>query len=260
MEKLSVVVITFNEERNIGRCIESVKKIADEIVVLDSFSTDRTAEIAGRMGATVFRQTFAGYIEQKNNALQLASHPFVLSLDADEAIDPVLEAAIEKVKQAPAAKGYSMNRCTNYCGRFIRHGTWYPDRKLRLFYKTEAGWAGINPHDKVALHGGGPVVHLPGDILHYSYDSLEEHISQNNRFSTISAQTYLEKGKKAGWFKMVVNPLWAFINCYLIRGGFLDGFYGWVIAVNVAHLTFMKYYKLYAFRKGIPVRAGRAPI
>jgi glycosyltransferase involved in cell wall biosynthesis len=253
MEKLSVVIITFNEERNIGRCIESVKGIAEEIVVLDSFSTDQTVDIARRMGANVFQQAFAGYIEQKNNALQLASHPFVLSLDADEAIDPILEGAIRQVKQSPAAKGYSMNRCTNYCGKFIRHGTWYPDRKLRLFFKTEAGWAGINPHDKVEFRHPWPVIHLKGDILHYSYHSLEEHIIQNNRFSTISAQTYLEKGKKGGWLKMVVNPFWAFINCYIIRRGFLDGFYGWVIAINVAHLTFMKYYKLYAFQKGIPV-------
>lgn len=259
MEKLSVVVITFNEEKNIGRCIGSVKEIADEIVILDSFSTDKTVEIARGLGAAVFQQAFAGYIEQKNDALARATYPFVLSLDADEAIDERLKMAILEVKQNPVARGYSMNRCTSYCGHFIRHGTWYPDRKLRLFYKTDAGWAGINPHDEVAFHRPERVVRLKGDILHYSYGFLEEHITQNNRFSTISAQAYLQKGKRGGWFKMVFNPFWAFTNCYIFRGGFLDGFYGWVIAVNVAHLTFMKYYKLYALRKGIPVRPSDCP-
>ena len=251
MEKLSVVIITFNEERNIGRCIASVRSVADEVVVLDSFSTDRTGAIVEEMGAVLYREPFAGYIEQKNKALALATFPLVLCLDADEAVDERLAESIRTVKASRGAGGYTMNRCTNYCGKFIRHGSWYPDRKLRLFDKTQGRWAGINPHDQVEIRG--QTAHLPGDILHYSYQTLEEHIQQNNRFSTISAKAYQARGKKGSWGRMTLNPAWAFVQCYILRGGFLDGFFGLVIAVNVAHLTFMKYYKLYALDRGIRV-------
>jgi glycosyltransferase involved in cell wall biosynthesis len=255
MQQLSVVIITFNEESNIARCIDSVRKVADEVVVLDSFSTDATVAIARQKGAVVHAQAFAGYIEQKNRALQLASHSFVLSMDADEAIDERLEASILQVKGMPEALDwcYTMNRCTNYCGKFIRHGSWYPDRKLRLFDKSKAAWAGRTIHEKVATVL--PSTHLKGDILHYSYDTLEEHVLQNNRFSTLSAEAYREMGKKSDWAKMLLRPGWAFFQGYILRLGFLDGFYGLVIAGSVAHLTFMKYYKLYALERGIPVRS-----
>lgn len=258
MEKLSVVIITFNEESNIGRCIDSVRAIADEVVVLDSLSTDRTATIARERGASVYQQPFAGYTEQKNKALDLASHALVLSLDADEAIDERLAASIRAVKEMTGgtrAGGYTMNRCTNYCGRFIRHGSWYPDRKLRLFDRNLARWAGVKIHENVEfLEAGSSAAHLKGDILHYSYNALEEHITQNNKFSTLSAEAYQAAGKRSSWGKMLFNPAWAFFQGYILRAGFLDGFCGLVIAANVAHLTFMKYYKLYAFSKGVPVR------
>lgn len=252
MLKLSVVIITYNEERNIGRCIDSVKTVADEVVILDSLSKDRTAEIARQKGAVVYEQPFAGYTEQKNAALDLAAHPLVLSLDADEAIDGQLAESIKAVKEKESADGYTMNRCTNYCGKFIRHGSWYPDRKLRLFDKRKARWTGERIHEKVEMESDH-VTHLKGDILHYSYDTLNEHITQNNKFSTLSAEAYYAKGKKSSWAKMLLNPGWAFFQGYVLRAGFLDGFQGLVIAANVAHLTFMKYYKLYALQKGIPV-------
>ena len=252
MTKISVVVITYNEEYNIARCLDSVKQVADEIIVLDSFSADRTIDIAREKGATVFQQAFAGYIEQKNKALTYAAFPYVLCLDADEAIDKKLETAILQLKQQDlSATAFEMNRCTQYCGRFIRHGSWYPDRKIRLFNRASGRWAGINPHDKVELDPAEKIVRLPGDILHYSYNTLEEHIEQNNKFSTISAKAYYEKGKRSGWVKMLLNPCWAFIKSYFIKGGLRDGFYGYVIAKNIAHLVFMKYYKLYALQKGL---------
>ncbi|TDW99841.1 glycosyltransferase family 2 protein [Dinghuibacter silviterrae] len=254
MEKLSVVIITFNEEDNIRRCIDSVGSVADEVVILDSLSTDKTVAIAGEMGAVIYQQAFAGYTAQKNKALDLASFPLVLSLDADEVIDERLAASIRDVKAGARAAGYTMNRCTNYCGKFIRHGSWYPDRKLRLFDKNKARWAGLNIHENVELLEPGKTEHLEGDILHYSYNALEEHITQNNKFSTLSAEAYMAEGKKAGWGKMLFNPAWAFFQGYVLRAGFLDGFHGLVIAANVAHLTFMKYYKLYALNKGIPVK------
>lgn len=249
MNKLSVAIITFNEAKNIGRCIDSVLAVADEIVVLDSLSADNTCAIAVAKGARVVQQPFAGYIEQKNAAVQLCSHDLVLSLDADEALDEKLQQAVLQAKQEAPAAGYTMNRCTYYCGRFIRHGAWYPDRKLRIFNKQLARWAGINPHDKVEFNQQQSTVHLAGDILHYSYYSIEEHITQNNRFSTISAESYFKRGKKTSLFKVCFNPCWAFFSGYFLKGGFRDGFYGLVIAKNVAHLTFLKHSKLYLLQR-----------
>ncbi len=245
MENLSVVIITYNEERNIGRCLDSVRAIADEIIVLDSFSTDKTAEIALSKGAIVKQQPFKGYIEQKNYALEMASHHYILSLDADEALNETLVNSILEEKAKFSHRTYTMNRCTNYCGRFIRHGSWYPDKKLRLFDKRIARWGGINPHDKIELDTPCVARHLKGDILHFSYASIEEHIEQNNKFSSISASALYQAGKRTNPLNMVVNPIWAFIHGYLLKAGFLEGFYGFVIAVNVAHLTFLKYAKLY---------------
>lgn len=248
--KLSVVIITFNEEKNIWRCLDSVKEIADEIIVLDSYSQDNTVDIAKTFGATVRQQPFKGYIETKNDALLLASNAYVLCLDGDEALSDELSLSIKNVKNHFSFSGYTMNRCTNYCGKFIRHGLWYPDRKLRLFDHHLAKWGGTNPHDKVEfLHASKPG-YLKGDILHFSYNYLDEHPAQNNRFSSIAAQAKFEQGKRTNFFKLFINPLWAFINGYLFRLGFLDGFYGFVIAVNISHFTFMKHYKLYALQNG----------
>jgi glycosyltransferase involved in cell wall biosynthesis len=249
MQPISVAIITFNEEKNIARCIESVKAIADEVVVLDSFSSDNTIEIAKSMGATVHQEKFAGYIEQKNRVLDLASYNLVLSLDADEALDEILSQSISELKKRSDGSAFTMNRCTNYIDRFIRHGLWYPDKKLRLFDKRVARWGGVNPHDKVELNGKVAMKHLEGDILHYSYSSIEEHMLQNNKFSTISAEAMFKRGKRTSMFKIMFNPWWAFVNGYIFRAGFLDGFYGFVIAVNAAHLTFQKHVKLYRLQK-----------
>lgn len=249
MNKLSVVIITYNEERNIGRCIDSVLPVADEVLVLDSLSTDKTCAIAVAKGARVVQQPFAGYIEQKNAALALAGFDLVLSLDADEALDERLQQSILAAKKETPVAGYTMNRCTNYCGKFIRHGNWYPDRKLRLFNKQLARWGGTNPHDKVEFYSPQPSKQLAGDILHYSYYSLEEHITQINKFSTISAENYFSLGKRTTLIRIWFNPWWAFFSCYVLRGGFLDGFYGYVIAKTVAQITFLKYSKLYLLQR-----------
>lgn len=253
MAQVSVVVITFNEERNIGRCLESVREVADEIIVLDSISTDNTVSIAQSLGALVTQAPFEGYIEQKNKALSLATYDYVLSLDADEALDPVLASSIKAVKTNLQHPAYKMNRCTWYCGTFIRHGSWYPDRKIRLFNRKKAQWGGINPHDKVELQEYASIGYLKGDILHYSYHSLEEHIRQNNRFSTIAAEAYYKSGKRAKTWQLWIKPCWAFVDSYLLKGGFRDGFLGLIIAKNIAHLTFMKYYKLRALEQGLPI-------
>lgn len=245
MALLSVVIITFNEEKNIGRCIDSVRGVADEILVVDSNSTDNTVEIARQKGATVCLQQFLGYVEQKNKALSLARHDLVLSLDADEAIDPALNRSILAVKKDGRFKGYTMNRFNNYCGKFIRHGSWYPDTRMRLADRTQVHWAGDNPHDTLVFISPQAKKHLKGDILHYSFASFEEHIAQNNKFSTISAESLFKRGKRTNLFRIVLNPFWAFMRSYLLRLGFLDGFFGFVIAINIAHLTFLKHAKLY---------------
>ena len=249
---LSVVIITFNEEKNIGRCIESVRNVADEIIVVDSLSTDNTVQIAESLGADVRLQAFLGYVEQKNYALGLASHDYVLSLDADEALDSILEKSVLGAKKNWQYPAYSMNRCTNYCGKFIRHGAWYPDKKLRLVKKDLAYWGGDNPHDKLIMKDGSVPVHLKGDILHYSYNTIEEHVLQNNKFSTISADTLFRRGKRTNIFNMIIHPWWAFILGYFFRLGFLDGYYGFVVALHVAHLSFLKHAKLYLKQKKHP--------
>ena len=244
MPALSAVIITYNEEKNIGRCIDSIKAVADEIIVLDSYSTDRTLDIAQSKGAVVHQQKFTGYGQQKNDALALCKYDLVLSLDADELLDEVLLQEILHEKKGRVHDAYLMNRCTNYCGKFIRHGSWYPDRKIRLFNKKTARWSNDSIHEKVEIPSGMPVKRLKGDILHYSFNSIEEHVAQNNKFSTLSAQTLHARGKRTSIFKILVNPWWAFVLSYIIRLGFADGLSGFIVAVNIAHLTFLKHTKL----------------
>ncbi|HEX3767891.1 MAG TPA: glycosyltransferase family 2 protein [Puia sp.] len=249
MEKLSVVIICFNEEKNIARCIDSVKDVADEILILDSWSTDQTVAIAESKGAVVKQEVFRGFIEKKNKAVELASNDFVLSLDADEALNPLLTQSILHIKENFSTRAYRMNRCSNYCGKFIRHGSWYPDAKIRLFDRRIAHWGGANPHDQIVLHDNIRVEHLKGDILHYSYHTISEHVIQNNKLSTIAAESLFASGKKTNLLNILIRPWWAFCVSFVFRTGFLDGLFGFVIAVQIAHMTFLKHLKLYLLFK-----------
>jgi glycosyltransferase involved in cell wall biosynthesis len=243
--KLSVVIITFNEERNLERCLLSVTDVADEIVVLDSFSTDKTAQICEKHGVKFFQHKFDGHIQQKNRAITYASSPYILSLDADEALDPVLVQSILQVKKDFKKDGYYMNRLTNYCGHWVKHCGWYPDTKLRLWDSRKGSWTGINPHDKYELFNGDERTgHLKGDILHYSYYSLEDHYRQVEYFTNIASKAYVEKGKKAPLYKLVVNPVAKFIDHYLLHLGFLDGSAGFRISKISAYATWLKYKKI----------------
>ncbi|HTQ27843.1 MAG TPA: glycosyltransferase family 2 protein [Puia sp.] len=250
MKKLSVVIISFNEEKNIGKCIESVKNLADEIIVLDSFSKDETVRLAREKGAIVYQQVFSGYGAQKNAAAALAGFDFVLFLDADEYPDDRLYRMIATEKQHGfPADGYIMNRLNNYCGQWIRHGSWYPDKKLRLINRQKGHWNNHLVHESIEMEKDTRIVYLEGNLLHSAYHSLEEHITKNNRYSSLSAQFLFEKGKRTNLFKIILNPFWAFVNSYLLRMGWMDGFNGFVIAINIAHLTFLKHTKLYQLRK-----------
>lgn len=244
MPPISAVIITLNEESNIKRCISSVKGVADEIVVIDSESTDRTVEIAESMGASVFIHPFEGYHQQKNYGISKASHPYILSLDADEALSLQLEASILKVKDSLDYDGYTFNRLNHYCGTWIKHSNWYPDRKLRLFNREKGRWGGINPHDRFILKKGTRKKHLKGDLLHWVLDSYEDHIEKANRFSTIAAEEYFRLGRRTGIAGMIFRMCWRFFKAYILRGGFRDGYNGFAISSLSAYSSFLKYLKL----------------
>ncbi len=245
MIPLSVVIIAFNEESNIERCLQSVRDIADEIVVLDSFSTDRTRAVCERYGVRFFQHAFDGYIQQKNRALTFASHPHVLSLDADEALDERLRESIREVKHDFRKDGYYLNRLTNYCGRWVKHCGWYPDRKLRLWDSRKGEWRGTNPHDKYEMFAGdGNTGRLKGNILHYSYHSVEDHYERVERFSDIAARAYFEKGRKAHAWQVLLHPTAKFLDHYIVKLGVLDGRTGYRISRAAAYGTYLKYKKL----------------
>ncbi len=244
MEKLSAMIITCNEEDNIARCIDSLWQVADEIVVLDSYSTDNTINIAREKGALVKQGIFSGYVEQKNKALKLTTHNYVLSLDADEILSEELVNSILREKFSSKHCAYFMNRYNKYCGKFINHGLWYPNRKVRLFDKRVATWGGMNPHDKVKLKEGTKAHFLKGDIIHYAYDTVEEHSLRNEELSTIAAHSLFEAGSKKHRSKIFLSPAWSFIHGYFLRLGFLDGYYGFIIAKQTASQSFLKYQKL----------------
>jgi glycosyltransferase involved in cell wall biosynthesis len=249
MNPLSAVIITLNEEDKIGRCIDSLWHVADEIIVLDSFSTDNTISIAKEKGAIVKQEKFAGYIEQKSRAVKLATHDYILSLDADETLSPELISSILKEKDEFKCQAYSMSRYNHYCGKFINHGLWYPDRKIRLFDRRIASWGGMNPHDKIMLPASFKPRWLKGKILHYSFDSIEEHLERNERMSSIAAASIIEAGKKKHWGKIFLSPAWSFFHGYFLRLGFLDGYRGFIIATQTARLSFLKYQKLHRLQR-----------
>ncbi len=247
--KISLVIIAFNEEEKIANCIESAKDIVDEILVVDSYSTDQTVYIAGSLGARIIQNPFKGHIEQKNFALQNAYYDYVLSLDADEALSEELKNNIAEIKNNWKADVYKMNRLTSYCGKWIRHGTWYPDTKIRLFKKSAGSWKGSNPHDRFELDEGKKIAFIKGDILHYTMNNISDHLKQMDYFTEIMARDLHKAGKKSSYLKLFFSPVIKFVKSYFIRLGFLDGYYGLVISLNSAHASFLKYAKLKDFNK-----------
>lgn len=245
MIPLSVVIITFNEEKNIGRCLDSVKEVADDIVVVDSFSTDKTKEICDSRGVRFVQHKFDGHIEQKNWAITQAKYSYVLSLDADEALSKELKQSILAVKRNWTHDGYYMNRLTNYCGKWIYYCGWYPDRKLRLFDSRKGKWGGTNPHDRYEMFDGDKSTKLlRGDILHYSYYTIEDHYRQVEYFTTIAANAYFNNRQTVSLIKLFASPVVKFIHDYFIKLGFLDGAAGFTISRISAYATFLKYKKL----------------
>ena len=242
---LSVVIITFNEEANIGRCLAALAGLAEEVVVVDSFSTDRTAEICRQHGARVVQHAFAGYVEQKNFATAQATYDHVLQLDADEVLTDELRRSIWQAKQNWQAAGYTLTRLTNYCGSWVRHGGWYPDRKLRLYDRRLGRWQGLLLHEQYGLLPGQTAAALAGDLLHYSYPAVEQHVRQLNRFTSLAADELALRGKtRVTLFHLLLKPWWRFVHGYFFRLGFLDGFAGLSIALISAGGVFLKFAKL----------------
>ncbi len=242
--KLSVVIITYNEEQNIARCLDSVTEIADEIVVVDSFSTDKTEEICRQYKVKFIKNPFEGHIEQKNFAITQASYPHILSLDADEALSKTLKKSIQSAKEHFDADGFTMNRLSSYCGKWIRHGRWYPDRKLRLWDSRKGTWQGQNPHDTFKLVNGSKTKQLKGDLLHYTFHTISQHTLQIHKFTDLSAKAAYENGKRSNLLKIMVKPAFKFFADYIIKGGFLDGYYGFIIAIFGSYYKFMHLVKL----------------
>ncbi|MCX7770750.1 MAG: glycosyltransferase family 2 protein [Proteobacteria bacterium] len=235
---LSVSIISFNEEDNIGRCLESIKDIADEIIVVDSHSTDRTCEIAERYGAKVYTEDWKGHVAQKNSALEKCNNPWVLALDCDEVVSEELKKSIIDAINNPIAEGYEVNRRTYYAGRWINHA-WYPDWKLRLVRREKAKWVGTDPHDRLQIDG--KIQRLSGDLYHYSYRNVTDHFKRVVTYAVISAEAYMKEERKAGLLEIVFNPLYGFFKHYVLKLGFLDGMQGFIISMSNFFYTFLKY-------------------
>ena len=248
MMKISATIITFNEERNIARVIESLR-CCEEILVLDSGSNDRTVEIAGKLGARVEEASWHGNAAQKNIAAQLATHDWILSLDADESLSEALEAEIWHIKKEGAKfQGYTMPRMAQYLGRWILHSGWYPDRKVRLFDRRKARWVGDFVHESVKVDG--PLGHLESNLLHFTCSSLSEHLRTMDSYTTLAAQEMVTRGQSLAFARLLLDPPWTIFRTYVLKLGFLDGIEGLTIAYMAGLYNFVKYAKARAMSPG----------
>lgn len=259
MTAISGVVITYNEEDRIHKCLDSLEKVVDEIVVVDSFSTDTTKEKVlnwsqahPHLSLSFLEHEFKGHIEQKNWALSAAQYDYILSLDADESLDSTLIAEILALKQQKdwPQKAYQFHRLTFYKLRPIFHCGWYPDTKLRLFDRREGQWEGMNPHDIVQLRPDVKVSLLKGHLLHDSYPSITSHIEQTNKFTSIAARSCYQQGVRSSWPKILTRPMLKFVKDYILKRGFLDGRYGFIVCVINALSAFLKYTKIKEIQDG----------
>ena len=246
MPAFSATIITHNESANIARVIRSLAG-ADEIVVVDSDSTDDTRQIATGLGARVVTHAFEGFAAQKNFSSEQAQHDWVLSLDADEELDSQAQAALLEWKRTePSAAGYQFARRAQYLGRWIGRSGWYPDFKLRLFDRRRGSWQGAFVHESVVVNG--PVATLPGEILHFTCNSLEEHRQRIEFYTDLAAKEMFERNEKVNILRRTLAPPWIFLNTYLFRLGVLDGEQGFLIAKMAAHYVRRKYAKLKALQ------------
>lgn len=250
---VSVCIISGAEVRRIERALESVAGWTREIiVVLNEEVRDGTDEVALRYGAKVFREAWKGHIAQKNSAVEKATQPWLLGLDADEVVSPELQeeicALFDDESKLTAHAAYAFPRRTLFCGRWIRHGDWYPDRQTRLWRKGQAHWGGVNPHDKLIVEGR--IGRLASDLLHHSNESIDHMIAKIARYSTDFVTHQLSRGRRTGFLDLAVRPAWRFFRAYVVRLGFLDGWQGYYIAWTNAFSAVTRYTKVLEAQRG----------
>jgi len=239
--KITATIVTLNEERHIARALESLR-CCDEIVVVDAGSVDRTVELACNLGARLVERAWKGYAAQKNIAAEEASNDWILSIDADEALSEALEGEIWNLKKnGPRYDAYTMPRLAQYLGRWILHSGWHPDRKVRLYDRRKARWVGDFVHESVQVDGS--VGHLESNLLHFTCDSLSEHLKTMDRYTTLAAEELVSRKTRIGWPRLIVDPAWTFLRTYFFQRGFLDGIEGLTIAYMAALYVFLKYAK-----------------
>jgi len=252
---LSIPIVACDEEANLRRCLESVQGLAREIVVVDSGSTDGTVRVAEEFGARVIHQEWLGYRDQKNMALEQCGEEWVLALDSDEELsDELRQSVVDFFKGADARYGGAyFARKVWFLGRWITHGDWYPDYKIRLARRGGCRWVGSPEHDK--LEAGGEILRLPGDLHHYSFPSINRYVEKINVFGDEYLKRQLAAGKKWSLAHNLFRPAWRFVRCYFLRRGFLDGFPGFWVALGIAFQTFVRHSRTYEYeRSGGTVR------
>ncbi len=244
MVQISAVIITYNEEDNIRRCIASAQNVADQVLVVDSYSEDKTPDICREMAVDFVQHPFEGYMDQKNYAMEKAQFDHILGLDADEILSEELMNAILEAKSNWAFDGYAFNRLTNYCGQWIWHCGWYPDRKTRLWDRRKGRWSGGNIHEGIQMKEAAKTKTLNGNLLHYSFPSIASHVETTNKYSDIVAHELCKKGVKPNIFiHLFLNPVFTFFKKYFLKKGLLDGYYGMVICIISSYHNFLKYAK-----------------
>lgn len=260
--KISATIISYNEERKIEDCIRSLLDVADEIVVVDSFSTDHTQKICGRYGVRFESRLFTNYVDQKNYAAEIATYDHILSLDADERLSGELQKEILAVKESwGAVDGYVFRRYNNYCGKWMHFSGWYPEFKIRLWDRRRGKWEGNEIHETVSIQSR-KVKKLRGHLLHFPYLTVDEHFVQINRFSEMAARAKYRKGERMSFMiNVVFSPLFRFVKSYIFQLGFLDGYYGFIFCAASASMTFFKYVRLFEYRrKGLPGDANSSAL
>ncbi len=240
----TAVIITFNEEKNIARCIEGLLNLVDEVLVLDSYSEDNTQAICSRYPVSFYQQKWKGYSASKNYANSLAKNDWILSIDADEVPDEKLSAELLKIKIDKIHEVFKLNRLTNYCGKWIYHSGWYPDKKIRLFNRLNTLWEGEFVHETLSFTVSPTINILEGHLLHYSYTNYKQHRERADKYSMLTAQKLHDKGKKASFFKPYVSAFGRFVSMFFIKKGFLDGKMGFKIALISATSNVVKYKEL----------------
>ena len=263
MPKISACIISYNEEKKIEDCLRSLDGVVDEIIIVDSLSEDNTLIISKNYTDKVYSQSFLGHIEQKNLAVSKASHDWILSLDCDERLSPELKQSILSIKdQLDDYYAYRMPRKTFYIYRWLNH-CWYPDKKIRLFNKNHAEWGGVNPHDRVVFKTDGiaadRVKELNGDIYHYSFDSISDHLRTIESFTEIGAREIIKRGKRPSLLAPLMHAKWTFIRMYILRKGFLDGFAGFVASTLSFMHVYIKYSKVIMHYRKTDGRDKRSP-